>query len=181
MGLLNTTLIGIVVVLAGFFLTRLYNPNTVVEPNKVIVIGGGLAGMSAAMEAHKRGAEVILIEKEQRLGGNSAKASSGINAVGTTAQHSSHSTDTISTFVGDTLKSGGGACMEELVRTMVHASAEAVSFLTSLGVDLSVLSKCGGHMHARTHRASPPLPGQPARNIGFEITSKLIEHLNKYL
>lgn len=49
------------------------------DVNKVIVIGGGLAGMSAALEAHKQGAEVIVLEKEVRLGGNSAKASSGTN------------------------------------------------------------------------------------------------------
>jgi succinate dehydrogenase/fumarate reductase flavoprotein subunit len=179
MGLLNTTIVGIVVVLVGFILIRLYNP--VMETNKVIVIGGGLAGMSAALEAHKQGAAVVLLEKEPKLGGNSAKASSGINAVGTIAQHASKSMDTTETFIGDTLNSGGGACLKELVDTIVSKSAEAVSFLTSLGVDLSVLSKCGGHTHARTHRASPPPAGQPARNIGFEITSKLIDHLSKYL
>ena len=43
----------------------------------VIIVGGGLAGLSAALEALKADATVILIDKAKDLGGNSAKASSG--------------------------------------------------------------------------------------------------------
>lgn len=39
------------------------------EPKKVLVIGGGPAGMKAACTAAERGHEVILIEKERALGG----------------------------------------------------------------------------------------------------------------
>ena len=35
----------------------------------VLVIGGGPAGLAAAISAHKNGADVILIEREARLGG----------------------------------------------------------------------------------------------------------------
>lgn len=35
----------------------------------VIVLGGGPAGLAAAIEAHKNGASTILIEREKRLGG----------------------------------------------------------------------------------------------------------------
>jgi heterodisulfide reductase subunit A-like polyferredoxin len=56
-------------------------------PCAVVVIGGGLAGLSAAVEAasyFSRGnlpsCTVTLLDKEPRIGGNSAKASSGINA-----------------------------------------------------------------------------------------------------
>lgn len=44
---------------------------------QVIVVGGGLAGLSAVLEALNAGAKVILVDKEANLGGNSAKASSG--------------------------------------------------------------------------------------------------------
>ena len=52
----------------------------------VVVIGGGLAGLSATIEAVRHGAKVTLVEKEKNLGGNSAKATSGMNAVGTEFQ-----------------------------------------------------------------------------------------------
>lgn len=43
----------------------------------VIIVGGGLAGLSATLEALRADASVILIDKSKDLGGNSAKASSG--------------------------------------------------------------------------------------------------------
>jgi hypothetical protein len=52
----------------------------------VVVVGGGLAGLSASIESERAGCHVILIDKESALGGNSGKASSGINGCGTTAQ-----------------------------------------------------------------------------------------------
>ena len=39
------------------------------EPKKVVVIGGGLAGISAAMELARRGFEVTLVESSAALGG----------------------------------------------------------------------------------------------------------------
>ena len=37
--------------------------------NKILVVGGGIAGLTAANEAANAGYEVLLVEKEQRLGG----------------------------------------------------------------------------------------------------------------
>ncbi|CAM9520830.1 unnamed protein product, partial [Phaeothamnion confervicola] len=48
-------------------------------PPIVAIIGGGLAGLSAALEAVGSGnaVRVVLLDKEPRIGGNSAKATSG--------------------------------------------------------------------------------------------------------
>ena len=35
----------------------------------VLVIGGGPAGLAAALSAHQNGVEVLLVEREGRLGG----------------------------------------------------------------------------------------------------------------
>ncbi|MGH9109532.1 MAG: hydroxysqualene dehydroxylase HpnE [Acidimicrobiales bacterium] len=39
------------------------------SPERVVVVGGGLAGMAAALEAADRGAEVVLVERRAHLGG----------------------------------------------------------------------------------------------------------------
>ncbi len=36
---------------------------------RILVVGGGLAGMTSANEAAKAGYEVVLVEKSDRLGG----------------------------------------------------------------------------------------------------------------
>lgn len=53
------------------------------DPATVIVVGAGLAGMTAAIEAAEARAKVIILEKENKSGGNSAKATSGMNGWGT--------------------------------------------------------------------------------------------------
>lgn len=47
---------------------------------QVIVVGGGLSGLSAAHTVLEHGGRVLLLEKNSFLGGNSTKATSGINA-----------------------------------------------------------------------------------------------------
>lgn len=54
--------------------------------SQIIVIGGGLAGCSAAHTIIQAGLSVVLIDKNAFLGGNSVKATSGINGAGTSVQ-----------------------------------------------------------------------------------------------
>ena len=92
---------------------------------RIVVVGGGLAGCTATLAAHSTlndldradGVEVVLVDKMARLGGNSAKASSGINALNPPAG------DSQQLFESDTEKSGGGLSKKELVSTLV-VSAE---------------------------------------------------------
>lgn len=83
---------------------------------RIIVVGSGLAGTAASLAAAEAGgplAQVVVLEKEARPGGNSMKASSGINAL------TPESGDAPETFREDTLKSGGGLSVPELVDTLV--------------------------------------------------------------
>ncbi|KAJ2845555.1 hypothetical protein IWW36_004733 [Coemansia brasiliensis] len=145
----------------------------------IVVIGGGLAGMSAALEAlhQTRNTVVTLLEKETRLGGNSAKASSGINGAETRTQAAQGIKDSIEAFAQDTIASGRGRSSEILVDKLTQDSAQSVAWLQDLGVDLSILARLGGHSKARTHRL-PEANGR-AQPVGWSIISTLNNHLNK--
>ena len=78
------------------------------EEAHVVIVGGGLAGVSAAVEAVKAKARVTLLEKEKDLGGNSAKATSGINACGTRVQKASGVSDDCRYLERDTFVSAKG-------------------------------------------------------------------------
>jgi len=91
---------------------------------QVIVVGGGLAGLSAAHTLLERGANVLLLDKQgwvlfriintalsnsllpaSFMGGNSTKATSGINGAGTNTQKDLNIPDSAKIFFEDTKKS----------------------------------------------------------------------------
>ena len=131
---------------------------------RVVIVGSGLAGTAAALAASSQldsSLEVIVLEKEPRTGGNSMKASSGINAV--TPSHS----DSQETFLEDTLSSGGGRSNPVLVEALVKDSTDALEWLASMGADLNGTVQLGGHSKRRTH--FPPA----GPSVGFAILKAL--------
>lgn len=54
----------------------------------VVIIGAGGAGMTAALTAAEKGAKVIIVESQAAVGGNSVRATGGMNAADTSAQDS---------------------------------------------------------------------------------------------
>lgn len=138
---------------------------TCMSHTTVVVVGAGLAGLSAAIEARKAGAaHVLLLEAADRVGGNSAKASSGMNWV------ASDTGDSADLFAEDTLRSGGGRSDATLIRRLVEDSPGAREFLEAHGVVLGKRAQCGAHSVPRTHRNEPPGP-----NVGFLLVRALDE------
>lgn len=70
--------------------------------SKVIVVGGGLSGLSAAHTLYERGANVLVLDKNPFFGGNSTKATSGINGAGTATQSDLNIPDSAKIFFDDT-------------------------------------------------------------------------------
>ena len=62
----------------------------------IIVIGGGLAGLRSALEAHFRGADVAVLSKVHPLRSHSVAAQGGINAaLGSEDSWEKHALDTV--------------------------------------------------------------------------------------
>jgi len=89
----------------------------------VLVVGGGLAGLRAALAASHRGASVIVIYRGKG-------ASPGI--IGFDAAVGDK--DSVDTFYNDILKSGLGLCDKKLARILAKESVQAVEDLEKLGL-----------------------------------------------
>jgi len=104
------------------------------------------------------GLKVVVIDKNAFFGGNSTKATSGINGAGTRSQRALGITDSPEVFEGDTKR--GGASREDLIKVLTHQSASGVEWLMdSFKLDLSLVSRMGGHSNPRTHRGKEKFPG----------------------
>ncbi|KAH9040827.1 Flavocytochrome c [Lactarius hengduanensis] len=127
---------------------------------QVIIVGGGLAGLSAAHTLLERGANVLLIDKQGFMGGNSTKATSGINGAGTQTQHDHGITDSAKIFFDDTKRSARDLARDDLIRVLTGRSGDAVNWLQDkFALDLSKVSRLGGHSQPRTHRGDAQFPG----------------------
>jgi flavocytochrome c len=169
----------------GIFGAYLYNnndmattpkliPTGAIAKNGAIVVGSGLAGLSAASQLIAANIPVRLLERAAKPGGNSIKASSGINGAPTSFQSGPPDTE----FYADTIKSAGHAMTtareqrEKLIGTLTNSSASAVKWLTTThGIDLSKVAQLGGHSRPRTHRGAGGTPP------GFAIVSTLLNSL----
>jgi len=139
--------------------------------DQAIVVGGGLGGMSAANTVLENNGRVVLLDKSSFCGGNSTKATSGINGANTRTQRDSGIKDSSDLFTSDTLK--GGAKKPELVKVLCENSGSDVEWLMDkFNLDLSLVARLGGHSAPRTHRGKERFPG-------MTITYALIQMLEK--
>lgn len=102
----------------------------------VVVIGAGGAGMSAAIEAAKGGASVVILEKAGTVGGNTV-LSGMINAAGTRFQKDLGIPDTAEIMYEDLMKGGDNKSNPDLARILTENSAEALEWAVDyLGLNL---------------------------------------------
>lgn len=93
----------------------------------VVVVGGGAAGLRAAIAARLAGAKVALLTKVHPLRTNTGLAQGGINApLG--------SDDSPEAYAGDILQAGDGLCDPGVVQNFTHQAADAVMWLERMGV-----------------------------------------------
>ena len=123
----------------------------------VVIVGAGGAGLTAAVRATQEGAKVLVLEKMPMVGGNSLKASGGMNCAGTKFQEEQGITDSgVEEFIEDTMNGGHQLNDPELVRVMAENSASAVEWLESIGAPLPKVAATGGTTHKYLHSARKP-------------------------
>jgi L-aspartate oxidase len=138
----------------------------------VLVIGGGVAGLRAAIAAAAEGADVLLMTKDTIDQSNTWYAQGGIAAVLQPA-------DSVESHMRDTLDCGAGLCDEKAVRVVIEEGPQRVLELLSWGArfdqkignphDLSFGLE-GGHSFARIVHAFGDATGK-------ELAQTLIKHV----
>lgn len=151
-----------------------YTPIDQLKDNyDIIIIGGGGAGMTAALEAKAAGMNPVIFEKMPTAGGNTMKSSSGMNASETKFQKEQNITDKNDLFYEETLKGGKGANDKEMLKFFVDHSASAIDWLDSIGIRLNNITITGGMKEKRTHR---PEDGSA---IGQYLVAGLVKNVHE--
>lgn len=139
------------------------------EQTDIVVIGGGGAGLSAAVTAAENGAKVVLLEKMPMLGGNTLRAQTGFNAAGTKYQADAGITDSADTHYQDTMKGGKDKNDPDLVKTLTENANDSLEWLNGLGASLTKMQLLGGATNARTHA---PTEGGYAGPVMINVMEK---------
>lgn len=117
----------------------------------VVIVGAGGAGMTAAINLTQAGKNVILVERMPYVGGNTTKATGGMNAAETHYQAEQGIEDSVEQFIEDTMKGGHEINDRDLVTVMAENSAAGIDWLDSIGAPLPKVSFSGGATNARIH------------------------------
>lgn len=96
----------------------------------VIVVGSGIAGLCAAIEASKDGKSVLILTKNMPLRSNSSMAAGGINAALGNVE-----ADDISLHLADTLKGADGIGVQKAVAVLAKNAPKTVFELDALGAN----------------------------------------------
>ncbi|MCA8914824.1 MAG: L-aspartate oxidase [Planctomycetes bacterium] len=128
------------------------------ETVDVLVIGTGVAGITAAITAARGGAATLMVNKSVLEESNTSHAKGGIAAV--VAKD-----DSFDSHVQDTLVAGDGLCDEPAVRAIVEGGPAGIEFLVSCGAHFDKadggldLGREGGHSGHRIIHAGGDATG----------------------
>ncbi len=144
----------------------------------VLVIGGGVAGLSAALAAADAGAEVLLLVKSDLWHSNTVHAQGGVAAV--LGNEEREALDDVELHVSDTLQAGVGLCDENVVRSILTDALPAINFLRQHGCifDLGgdgtlALAREGGHSARRILHSNGDSTGA---EVGRSLAQAVMKH-----
>ncbi|NEP48188.1 MAG: flavocytochrome c [Moorea sp. SIO3C2] len=122
------------------------------EPD-VVVVGSGVAGLAAAVEAKNAGASVVVLEKRSSCGGNSIMSDGGVALAGTDFQKQYGILDSWELMYEDMLRAGLNMNDASLAKIVAQQSNSVLEWLTEY---LAVKFRhkpiiFGGHSVPRIH------------------------------
>lgn len=141
---------------------------------EIIIVGNGLAGLSAALEASESGAKVVLVAQTPPERSQSVMAAGGINA----ALNTKGQNDSPEQHCEDTLKAGCDLADREAVRAMTMTAPELIKKLARLGVIFSRDER--GNVNLRYFGGQKKMRTAYAKSaIGKQLMCGLAQQLRK--
>jgi flavocytochrome c len=134
----------------------------------VLIVGGGAAGLCAALAAHEAGAEVAILERDPLPRGSTALSAGLVPAAGTRFQNAVGIVDTPQLFAADITSKAHGEADGAIVELVAASSGATVEWLADRhGLPFSVVDDFDypGHSARRMH-------GLPSRS-GIELIDRL--------
>ncbi len=98
----------------------------------VIILGTGAAGKAAALAAHETGAEVLLVEKHDRIGGTSAISGGVIWVADNPRMRAAGMADSSDDALAYFRSLDHGDLVDETLEAFVQSGPEALAFLESI-------------------------------------------------
>ena len=124
----------------------------------VLVIGAGACGLAAAIAAHDAGAQVAIVEKLDRPGGNSSLSTGSVPAANSRFQRDAGLVDSPEAMVRDLMQIAGGETDDlALVQRMAEVSAETVEWLIDTVKARMVLITAYKHIGHSVQRLHAPV------------------------
>ena len=127
------------------------NATPLPEQVDLLVVGGGLAGYCAALEAAEAGAQVLLAEKEAKIGGATILSGGSFAFAGTPLQREHGVDDSEERLFDDLRRVGGYDNDERLVRAYVEGQRDTHEWLGRAGVRFERLFIASGQSVPRAH------------------------------
>jgi len=147
----------------------LENPDYDVD---VLIIGGGGAGSSAAIEAHEAGAKAMIVTKLRIGDANTMMAEGGIQAA-------DKENDSPAIHFVDAFGGGHYAAKRELLSKLVCDAPEAIQWLNNLGVEFDkdaegnmITTHGGGTSRKRMHAAKDYSGAEIMRTLRDEVLNR---------
>lgn len=136
----------------------------------VTVIGGGGAGMVAAIAAGQSGKTVLLLEKTGEIGGHTLNTQGMFPASFTRFQRALNIKDSPDEMTADILMENGNSVPHEIVHNLSLNSSNVAEWLVDFcGLTLEVATDFKYHGYSKFRIHSPP------SRTGREIITKLLE------
>jgi len=122
----------------------------------LVVIGAGMAGFAASLQAAQAGHDVILLEKQSETGGSSAMSGGCLAFAGTDLQRANGVEDSSELLFRDLREVGKFENDERLVRAYVDNQLDTYEWLKAAGVQFGPhIETSSGQSVPRVHNVDP--------------------------